>query len=42
MEIIEGNEEDFKKLLRAVLDLDGVRGQVIIVTHSPNTILNDY
>jgi len=39
--ITNGNSE-FGKLLKDLFNIDGFIGQIILVTHSPNIILNDY
>ncbi|MGN0631395.1 MAG: ATP-dependent nuclease [Ruminococcus sp.] len=34
--------QDFLDLLRELFDIDGLKGQIFITTHSPNILLNDY
>lgn len=41
-DILNNKNENFRKLLKELFELEGIRGQVILVTHSPNIILNDY
>jgi len=40
--IISNKDDNFKKLLKNLFDLDEIYGQAIIVTHSPNIILDEY
>ncbi len=40
--IIDNKEADFLELLKHCFDIDGFIGQIIMVTHSPHMILNDY
>lgn len=40
--IISNKNEDFRELIKDLFDIDSFVGQVIVVTHSPNVILNDY
>ncbi|WP_233880201.1 ATP-dependent nuclease [Virgibacillus halodenitrificans] len=40
--IIHNMDRDFKELLRDLFNIDRIEGQSIIVTHSPNILLNDY
>lgn len=40
--ITENKDTNFSEILKDVFDFDKVIGQVIIVTHSPNIVLNDY
>lgn len=40
--IISNNNEDFQNLIKELWGIDGFDGQIIIATHSPNIILNDY
>ena len=41
-EIIRNKDSDFTALLKELFNIDGIVGQSIIVTHSPNILLNDY
>lgn len=41
-DILNNKNENFRKLLKELFELEGIRGQAILVTHSPNIILNDY
>jgi len=40
--IIANENEDFRELIKELFDIDGFIGQIILVTHSPNILLNDY
>jgi len=40
--ILLNQNEDFLKLIKELFGLNGFIGQLILVTHSPNIILNDY
>ncbi len=40
--VINNKNEDFKQLIKELFDIDYFIGQIIIVTQSPNIILNDY
>lgn len=40
--IIENKDLKFLKLLKEVFDIDYIFGQLIVVTHSPNIISNDF
>lgn len=40
--IINNKNENFKKLIKDLFDIDGFIGQVFVVTHSPNILLDDY
>lgn len=40
--IAEGKDEKFNKLLKELFGIDEFKGQIIIVTHSPNIIESDY
>ncbi|MFN4220471.1 MAG: ATP-dependent nuclease [bacterium] len=40
--IINNEDKAFLNLIKEVFDIDGIKGQVIVVTHSPNILLNDY
>lgn len=41
-EIISNKNEDFKQLIKDLFDIDEFVGQIIVVTHSPNIVLDDY
>lgn len=40
--IITNKNTEFKTLVKELFDIDEFIGQIILVTHSPNIILNDY
>ncbi|WP_271628807.1 ATP-dependent nuclease [Caldicellulosiruptor sp. DIB 104C] len=40
--IITNKDDNFQKILKELFGLDTIYGQVIIVTHSPNIILDEY
>ena len=40
--IISNNNSEFKTLIKELFDIDEFIGQIIVVTHSPNILLNDY
>lgn len=40
--IILNKNSDFQQLVKELFDIDGFNGQIIIATHSPNILLNDY
>lgn len=40
--ILKNEDESFKNFLKENFDIDHIDGQAIIVTHSPNVLLNDY
>lgn len=40
--VINNKDEDFKLLIKELFDIDNFIGQIIIVTQSPNIILNDH
>ncbi|RKX57607.1 MAG: hypothetical protein DRP29_08175 [Thermodesulfobacteriota bacterium] len=40
--IISNKDTNFSKLLKELFNIDGILGQAIVVTHSPNILLNDY
>lgn len=40
--IISNSNLEFKTLIKELFDIDEFIGQVIVVTHSPNILLNDY
>lgn len=41
-DIINNRSIAFLKLLKSLFDIDGLTGQILIATHSPNILLNDY
>lgn len=40
--VINNNNREFAQLIKELFDIDYFIGQIIVVTHSPNIILNDY
>jgi len=40
--VITNNNAEFKTLIKELFDIDEFIGQVIVVTHSPNILLNNY
>lgn len=40
--IISNKNSDFQLLVKGFFGIDGFNGQIIVATHSPNIILNDY
>ena len=40
--ILSGEDDGFNKIIKDLFDIDELTGQAIIVTHSPNIILDDY
>mgnify|MGYP001019013388 CR=1 FL=1 len=40
--VILNSDSDFQGLVKDLFDVDGFIGQIIVVTHSPNILLNDY
>lgn len=42
LKLIRNKDEDFLGLIKDLFDIDGIYGQVIVSTHSPNIILNKY
>lgn len=40
--VITNNNAEFRTLIKELFDIDEFIGQVIVVTHSPNILLNDY
>jgi putative ATP-dependent endonuclease of OLD family len=40
--VITNNNAEFRTLIKELFDIDDFIGQVIVVTHSPNILLNDY
>ena len=40
--VISNQNQDFNDLLKSLFGIDKFIGQVIVITHSPNIILNDY
>lgn len=41
-DIINNRNQEFQKLIKDLFDIDRFIGQILVVTHSPNIILNDY
>ena len=41
-DVINNENEDFKQLIKDLFDIDKFIGQIIVVTHSPNIILDEY
>lgn len=41
-EVINNKNEDFRQLIKELFDIDKFIGQIIVATHSPNIILDDY
>jgi len=41
-ELLENEDEDFLKLIDDIFDVGLINGQAIVVTHSPNILLDDY
>ena len=41
-DIVEGNDNEFNKLVKLLFNIDALDGQLIIVTHSPNILSADY
>lgn len=42
LKLIRNQDEKFLELLKDLFDIDGIYGQVIVSTHSPNIIFNKY
>lgn len=42
LQIVKNLDQSFSTLLNDLIDVSGVTGQIIAVTHSPNIVLNDY
>lgn len=42
LKLIRNQDEKFLELLKNLFDIDGIYGQVIVSTHSPNIIFNKY
>lgn len=42
LKLIRNEDEDFLELIKDLFDIDGIYGQVIVSTHSPNIIFNKY
>ncbi len=42
MKIFSGEDKDFNNLVKSLFDLDYIIGQLIIITHSPLMLSNDY
>jgi putative ATP-dependent endonuclease of OLD family len=40
--ILNSEDESFLQLLKEIFNIDGIVGQAIVVTHSPNILLDDY
>ncbi|WP_265427044.1 ATP-dependent nuclease [Chryseobacterium sp. YIM B08800] len=40
--IISNKNVEFQKLVKELFDIDGFNGQIIVATHSPNILLDDY
>lgn len=40
--IMNNENKDFIEILKYLFNIDGLRGQIIVVTHSPNILLNNY
>lgn len=40
--IIDNENENFLEIVKELFDIDGFIGQVFVVTHSPNILLDDY
>lgn len=40
--IFSGENEEINSLLKELLDIDYLKGQIVVATHSPNIILDDY
>jgi len=40
--IISNKNSEFQQLVKELFDIDGFNGQIIVATHSPNILLNDY
>jgi putative ATP-dependent endonuclease of OLD family len=40
--VINNQNKEFKELVKELFDIDEFIGQIIVATHSPNIILNDY
>jgi len=40
--IINNNNQNFKELIKELFGIDKINGQIIIATHSPSILLNDY
>lgn len=41
-DVIDNKNKDFKQLIKDMFDIDRFTGQIIVATHSPNIILDDY
>lgn len=42
LKVIKNNDDDFSTLIKELVDIDKVKGQLIIVTHSPNILIEGY
>lgn len=40
--LMNNSNQEFLDLLKNLFEIDGLRGQIFIATHSPNILLNDY
>lgn len=40
--IVNNNNQNFKELIKELFGIDKINGQIIIATHSPSILLNDY
>ena len=40
--VLSNEDEDFKELLKECFGIDGIEGQIIIVTHSTDALIGDY
>lgn len=40
--ILKNKDSDFLQLLKSCFDIDGLSGQIVIVTHSTDTLVGDY
>jgi hypothetical protein len=41
-DLLNNKNESFIKLIKGLFNIDGLKGQIFIATHSPNILLNDY
>lgn len=41
-DLVNNRNDEFVLLLKDLFDIDGLIGQIILATHSPNILLNDY
>ncbi|XWK91655.1 MAG: AAA family ATPase (plasmid) [Phormidium sp.] len=42
MRVVNNDDPDFSSLLAEIFQIDRLLGQIIVVSHSPNILLNDY